>query len=64
MGPQLQARNYQEAIGKPPAAGSLAEAHDLAILRWNQRTRTAEGILHSWRFLNRNLSPFEPAIGS
>ena len=64
VGPQLQARNYQEAIGKPPAAGSLAEAHDLAILRWNQRTRTAEGILHSWRFLNRNLSPFEPAIGS
>lgn len=64
VGPQLEAKRYLEAIGKPPAAGSLAEAHDLAILRWNQRTRTAEGILHSWRFLNRNLSPFEPAIGS
>ncbi len=64
VGPQLQARRYQEAIGKPPAPGSLAEAHDLAILRWNQRSRTAEGILHSWRFLSRNLSPFEPAIGS
>jgi acid phosphatase (class A) len=64
VGPQLEAKRYVEALGKPPAAGSLAEAHDLAILRWNQRTRTAEGILHSWRFLNRNLSPFEPAIGS
>ncbi len=62
-GPQLQARRYQGVIGKPPAPGSHAEADDLAILRWNQRTRTAEGIIHSWRFLNRNLSAFEPAIG-
>jgi len=62
--PDLQASRYQAVIGKPPAPGSRAEADDLAILRWNQRTRTAEGILHSWRFLNRNLSVFEPAIGS
>jgi acid phosphatase (class A) len=56
--PELEARRYQLVLSKPPAPGSRAEADDLAILRWNQRTRTPEGILQSWRFLNHNLSAF------
>lgn len=63
-GPQLQPGSYQGVIGRPPVPGSQAELEDLAILRWNQRTQTPEGILHSWRFLNRNLSVFDAAVGS
>jgi acid phosphatase (class A) len=63
-GPQLLSARYQGVIGRPPAPGSQAELEDLVILRWNQRTQTPEGILHSWRFLNRNLSVFDAAVGS
>ncbi|MEN9877710.1 MAG: Acid phosphatase [Cyanobacteriota bacterium] len=55
---------YRAVIGNPPAAGSREEADDLAILRWNQRSRYPEGVVHSWRFLYRNLSSFDAAVGS
>ncbi len=60
----LNPSSYRPVIGNPPAPGSRQVLDDLAILRWNQRTRTAEGVLHSWRFLNRNLSVFDAAIGT
>lgn len=63
-GLELNPASYRSVIGKPPAPASRQDLDDLAILRWNQRTRTPEGILHSWRFLNRNLSVFDAAIGT
>jgi acid phosphatase (class A) len=36
----------------------------ISILRWNQRSRYPEGVVHSWRFLYRNLSSFDAAVGS
>ncbi len=60
----LQPAAYRAVIGKPPAPGSRQELDDLAILRWNQRSRTPAGIVHSWRFLNRNLSVFDAAVGA
>jgi acid phosphatase (class A) len=60
----LQADRYRSAIGKPPAPGSREEADDLAILRWNQRSRYPEGVVHSWRFLYRNVSSFDAAVGN
>ncbi len=63
-GLELKPERYQTVIGQPPAAGSLAEVEDLAILRWNQRTRYPEQVLHSWRFLSRNLNAFNAAVGS
>ncbi|KAF0653325.1 membrane-associated phospholipid phosphatase [Cyanobium sp. Copco_Reservoir_LC18] len=55
---------YRAVLGQPPAPGSRLELDDLAILRWNQRSRTPAGILHSWRFLNRRLSLFDAAVGA
>ena len=46
----LQPAAYRAVIGQPPAPGSRLELDDLAILRWNQRSRTPAGIVHSWRF--------------
>ena len=63
-GLQLDPDSFRAVIGKPPAPASPEERDDLAILRWNQRTRTPEGVLHSWRFLNRNLSLFDAAFGA
>jgi acid phosphatase (class A) len=60
----LQPAAYRAVIGQPPAPGSRQELDDLAILRWNQRSRTPAGIVHSWRFLNRNLSVFDAAVGA
>ena len=60
----LSADRYRAVIGNPPAAGSREEADDLAVLRWNQRSRYPEGVVHSWRFLYRNLSSFDAAVGS
>ncbi len=60
----LQPSAYRALIGSPPAPGSRLELDDLAILRWNQRSRTPAGIVHSWRFLNRNLSVFDAAVGA
>lgn len=36
----FQPQRYRAVIGVPPAVGSRAEADDLAILRWNLRTKT------------------------
>ena len=63
-GLQLDPDSFRAVIGKPPAPASPEERDDLAILRWNQRTRTPEGVLDSWRFLNRNLSLFDAAFGA
>ncbi|MCP9859068.1 phosphatase PAP2 family protein [Cyanobium sp. Cruz-8D1] len=63
-GLELNPAPYHAVIGNPPAPASRQDLDDLAILRWNQRTRTPEGVLHSWRFLNRNLSVFDAAIGT
>jgi len=60
----LQPTRYRAVLGSPPARGSRQELDDLAILRWNQRSRTPAGILHSWLFLNRNLSLFNAAVGA
>lgn len=60
----LEPQRYRAVIGAPPAAGSRAEADDLAILRWNQRSRYPQAVGHSWRFLYRNLSSFDAAVGS
>ncbi len=63
-GMKLSAENYKVIIGNPPSSGSAEEANDLAILRWNQRTRYPQGVAHSWRFLYRNLSSFDAAVGA
>ena len=63
-GLNLKAERYRAVVGRPPAPGSPAEADDLAVLRWNMRTRYPEAVVHSWRFLHRNLSTFDAAIGS
>jgi len=63
-GLQLSADKYKDVIGTPPLPGSADEASDLSILRWNQRSRYPEGVIHSWRFLYRNLSSFDAAVGS
>jgi acid phosphatase (class A) len=63
-GLELAPQGYRAVIGAPPAPGSRAEADDLAILRWNQRSRYPEAVEQSWRFLNRNLSSFDAAVGS
>lgn len=60
----LQPATYRAVLGQPPAPGSRQLLDDLAILRWNQRSRTPAGILHSWHFLNRNLSLFDAAVGA
>lgn len=60
----LQAERYRAVVGRPPAPGSPAEADDLAVLRWNQRSRYPEAVVHSWRFLHRNVSTFDAAVGS
>lgn len=60
----LKADRYRAVIGTPPAPGSPAALEDLAILRWNQRSRYPEAVVHSWRFLDRNLSSFDAAVGS
>jgi len=63
-GLQLDPDSFRAVIGTPPMPASPEERDDLAILRWNQRTRTPEGVLHSWRFLNRSLSLFDAALGA
>ncbi len=63
-GLELNPATYRSVIGNPPAPGSRQALDDLAILRWNQRTRTPEGVRHSWRFLYRNLSVFDAAVGT
>lgn len=60
----LNADRYRAVVGTPPNPGSPAEADDLAILRWNQRTRYPEAVIHSWRFLDRNVNAFDAAVGS
>ncbi len=60
----LQPASYRAVLGRPPAPASRQELDDLAILRWNQRTRTPAGIQHSWQFLNRSLSLFDAAVGA
>ncbi len=60
----LQPATYRAVIGQPPAPGSRQLLDDLAILRWNQRSRTPAGILNSWHFLNRHLSHFDAAVGA
>jgi acid phosphatase (class A) len=60
----LDAARYRAVIGAPPAPGSPALADDLAVLRWNQRTRYPAAVAHSWQFLYRNISAFDGAVGS
>jgi acid phosphatase (class A) len=60
----LDATRYRPVIGTPPAPGSAALADDLAVLRWNQRTRYPAAVAHSWQFLYRNVSAFDGAVGS
>jgi acid phosphatase (class A) len=49
-------------IGKPPAIGDPVAFDDLAILRWNQRTRTPESVIYTWRFLYRDVSSFDVSV--
>ena len=60
----LNAEAYIAVVGQPPAAGSAEEAKDLAILRWNQRTRYPQAVEHAWGFLNRDIGVFDTAIGA
>jgi len=60
----LNAEAYSAVVGQPPAAGSAEEAKDLAILRWNQRTRYPQAVEHAWGFLNRDVGVFDTAIGA
>ena len=60
----LKSERYRAVVGRPPAPGSPSEADDLAVLRWNQRSRYPEAIVHTWRFLYRNVSTFDAAVGS
>jgi acid phosphatase (class A) len=64
QGLMLSSERYRGTLGQPPAPGSRAEADDLAILRWNQRTRTPDSIAHSWSYLDRNPGRFSAAIGN
>lgn len=50
-GIKLEPKRYRTVLGKPPAIGSPAASDDLAILRWNQRTRTPESVVYTWVFL-------------
>ncbi|MFM1811806.1 MAG: Acid phosphatase [Cyanobacteriota bacterium] len=63
-GLNLNMERYRAVVGRPPAPGSPAEADDLAVLRWNMRSRYPEAVVHSWRFLYRNVSTFDAAVGS
>lgn len=60
----LSPERYRRVVGRPPAAGSPAEAEELAVLHWNQRSRYPETVVHTWRFLHRHLSSFDGAIGA
>jgi len=64
LGLELGGARYRVLLGRPPAPGSRAEADDLAILRWNQRTRSPATIAESWSYLDRNPGRFSAAIGS
>lgn len=63
-GLQLNPQTYRSLLGSPPAPGSPQEAEDLAILRWNQRTRSPQAVQHAWQFLNRYLGVFNSAVGA
>ena len=63
-GLRLDPAHYRAVVGRPPAPGSTALADDLAVLRWNQRTRYPEAVVHTWRFVHRDLSSFDAAIGA
>lgn len=60
----LDPARYRAVLGLPPAPGSAALAEDLAVLRWNQRTRNPVAVAHTWRYLDRNLSAFDVAVGA
>jgi acid phosphatase (class A) len=64
LGLELGGARYRGLLGRPPAPGSRAEADDLAILRWNQRTRSPATVAESWSYLDRNPGRFSAAIGS
>jgi acid phosphatase (class A) len=64
LGLDLRGARYMPLLGRPPAPGSRAEADDLAILRWNQRTRSPATIAQSWSYLDRNPGRFSTAIGN
>ena len=62
-GLELSVDRYRSTLGPAPKAGSKVERDDLAILRWNQRTRYPQAVIHSWQFLNRYIGTFDAAVG-
>lgn len=60
----LPVERYAALVGQPPAPGSRAEADDLAILRWLQRSRTGDAVSRTWSYLSRSLSRFDAAVGA
>ncbi|MBM5800096.1 MAG: phosphatase PAP2 family protein [Cyanobacteria bacterium K_DeepCast_35m_m2_023] len=63
-GLSLSPDRYRAVVGSLPAPGTPQDAEDLAILRWNQRSLYPEAVIHTWRFLDRNISTFDAAVGS
>lgn len=62
-GLELSADRYRSILGPVPQPGGKVERDDLVILRWNQRTRYPEAVIHSWKFLNRYVGTFDAAVG-
>ena len=63
-GLRLNPYQLRRATGVPPAPGSLAEAEDLAILRWLQRFRSPQVVASTWLLLDRDLNAFSSAVGA
>lgn len=63
-GLELPVDRYRSILGAAPQAGSEVEREDLVILRWNQRTRYPQAVIHSWQFLNRYVGTFDAAVGA
>jgi len=60
---QLDAAPLNKVAGRPPQAGSVESATDLAILQWLQSTRTPEMEANSWLTLERDPIFFSRALG-
>lgn len=63
-GLRLNPYQLRRATGVPPAPGSMAEAEDLAILRWLQRFRSPQVVASTWLLLDRDLNAFSSAVGA
>ena len=62
-GLELTADRYRSILGPAPQSHGKIEHDDLVILRWNQRTRYPQAVVHSWKFLNRYVGTFDTAVG-